>query len=213
MPEPLIVPLTILGSSAIAASVTIYALRSNLSKAREAALDRYREESFTNYLSYMSGLILDKNLTESTTGTPISLLAKARTLTTLRGLDPDRKGLLIRFLFQSQLIGRRGQPVVVDLAEADLSIANLGNAKLGGAHLYRADLSGADLSGADLSGAYLGMADLSKANLSGALLGEADLSDADLSKADLRGAFIADSQLATIGSLKEARLPNGRKHD
>ncbi len=208
LPEPLIVPLTILGSSAIAASVTIYALRSNLSKAREAALDRYREESFTNYLSYMSGLILDKNLTESTTGTPISLLAKARTLTTLRGLDPDRKGLLIRFLFQSQLIGRRGQPVVVDLAEADLSIANLGNAKLGGAHLYRADLSGADL-----SGAYLGMADLSKANLSGALLGEADLSDADLSKADLRGAFIADSQLATIGSLKEARLPNGRKHD
>jgi uncharacterized protein YjbI with pentapeptide repeats len=74
----------------------------------------------------------------------------------LEGLDPDRKWILLQFLYESNLIG-------VDKLFISLR----------GANLVEADLSGADLSGAILSGA-----DLIKANLSGAHLDGADLSSA-----------------------------------
>lgn len=168
---------------------------------RDIATDRLQEAALQAYYSRMSELLLEENLREAEEGTEVISIARSMTLATLRSLDSDRKGMLIKFLCETKLIDK--SRVVVNLEEADLSEANffiaklneadlkntnLMNAKLVGAGLSGADLSGADLGRADLSGADLSRSDLSGANLSGADLSRADLSRADLSRANLSGA-------------------------
>lgn len=86
-------------------------------------------------------------------------------MTALRELDSERKGQLIRFLQEANLI-RKGKQVI------DLISANLF-----GANLSRAYLSGADLSNANLIGANLSHANLSHADLKNALFCKATMLD------------------------------------
>src|SRR6266699_3359775 len=143
---------------------------------REIAADNQREVALQAYLDKMSELILEKKLRDSAEEDEIRKIARVRTLTVLRRLDPIRKASVIQFLHESGLINK------------DKRIINLRGADLRGAILSRADLSGADLSGDDLNGADLSGTDLSGANLSRANLSGADLSETDLIGADLSGA-------------------------
>jgi uncharacterized protein YjbI with pentapeptide repeats len=98
----------------------------------------------------------------------VRTLARARTLTVLPRLDSRRKGTVVRFLYEANLIKR--ERVILDLWEADLSGADLieatlRDADLAGANLHRADLYYANLMGADLREAYLNEAALNYANL------------------------------------------------
>jgi uncharacterized protein YjbI with pentapeptide repeats len=93
-----------------------------------------------------------------------------------------------------------------------LSGANLSGASLPGANLSDTPLHGANLSGADLRGADLSLANLIKANFSGASLNKASLWGADLSGANLSGAKITQAQLNEAESLKNAIMPDGKKH-
>jgi uncharacterized protein YjbI with pentapeptide repeats len=109
----------------------------------------------------MSNLLLVRNLRESAMDSEVRTLARARTLTALRRLDPSRKDELLQFLVKADLVQSvEGRPPLITLSSADLSDTGL---------------SEANLSSADLSQANLSDANLSKANLS-----DADLSDADL---------------------------------
>jgi uncharacterized protein YjbI with pentapeptide repeats len=166
--------------------------------------DNQRESALQSYLDRMSELLLKENLRKSEPDAEIWNIARVRTLTVLRALDPKRKGSVLRFLSESGLIN------IIDLSEADLTEAELCEVNLEGARLERAKLCKANLMGAnlmvanlrraDLSDAYLVDADLSKANLttaklkgarlSAAFLCEADLSYADLEYADLGGATL-----------------------
>ena len=71
----------------------------------------------------------------------------------LEGLDPDRKQILLLFLYESGLIDK--DKPVVSLVAANLSGANLSKADLHGAILLEANLSKAELWGADLRKASL----------------------------------------------------------
>jgi uncharacterized protein YjbI with pentapeptide repeats len=112
-------------------------------------------------------------------------LARSRTLAVLRRIDGDRKATVVRFLYESQLIGqqRSAKPPIekveriIDLRGADLRGADLHRAGLNGANLSRTNLSGADLTYALLTDADLSGADLRGANLKGAILTGADLSE------------------------------------
>jgi len=185
---------------------------------RQIALDRSHEDALQVYLDRMTELIAN-GLSVSEPNDPRRSIARARTLTVLRELDGDRKGLLLRFLSESDLIQR--QPTVA-LSGADLSRAVVSEASLSWANLSWADLSGANLSGADLfdanltgvnlNKANLSQANLSEADLSGANLCEADLSGANLAKADLSGAEVTADQLAQVKSLQGATMPGGAVH-
>jgi hypothetical protein len=137
---------------------------------REIAQDRVQEEALQRYLDRMQELILDKGLRRSEKDAEIRSVARARTLAVLRSLDGNRKGQVVRFLYEADLIGKEmiEQPeqmkieAIIDLREANLSHA--------------------DLSGATLIGVYLGGANLSDASLRGTILSRADL------RADLKGA-------------------------
>ena len=206
-------------------------VESDRAKVAAAEAERQaRQESLQTYLGDMGELILRDTspLPEASPDDAVSQLARAKTLTVLDGLSPGRKGIVIRFLREAQLIQRdEGQraPIITlfraDLSDADLSGANLSGAFLGQADLRDADLSGTDLSDADLSGANLSdpfqqadlaNADLSRANLANADLPYAYLRDADLSGADLRDANLEYANLRDA-DLRDADLSGADLHD
>jgi hypothetical protein len=144
----------------------------------EVESKRAQDAALQAYLDQMAELLIDYAM-GSRSGepdSPLSVVARARTLTVLPRLDGHRKRSVLQFLYESGLIVKA--PTVVDLAGADLRRAQL--------------------SGADLYGAYLGQADLGQADLS-----EADLSQADLSAADLYGAYMYCSRRSALRNLYE----------
>ena len=207
---------------------------------RELAEQRAQHEALQAYLDQMSTLLLEKDLRNSEEDSEVRTLARARTLTVLRRLDPNRKSELLRFLAEAKLVQRVDERAPVNiLDDADLSSANLavsrqifprvdrqpGSANLSGASMLHANLSEADLSEADLSNAWLAGINLSDANLRGANLSNAGLapaymSNANLSNANLRGAYNAVNPNRNINgelevqaaSLEGATMPDGSKH-
>ena len=178
---------------------------------RELADQRAQDEALQAYFDQMSLLLLQKDLANSEPGSAVRTLARARTLTVLRAMDGARKGLIMQFLAESDLISRDRS--VLDLTGADWHEAILNDADLSGTELSGLDfnpppydgpaqLFGTNLSDADLSHAILGAtdlhnakllrADLSYANLGEAYLRGADLSDADLSHAKLETTWLYD---------------------
>ncbi len=197
--ELLIVPAILAGGA--------YLLNKSVSQREQAATEqRTQETALQTYLDKMTELLLDEKLCESEVESKVRDVARARTLTVLRGLDGDRKGALIRFLYEADLIDKNNR--VIDLSGADLSGADLNGANLSEAKLSGADLSEAKLSGADLSEANPGVeamrginlikADLNGAKLSGANLRWADLSEANLSEADLNEADLVLAKLSEV---------------
>jgi uncharacterized protein YjbI with pentapeptide repeats len=204
---------------------------------RELEEQRAQDLALQAYLDQMSVLLLED------LGDPkLRTLARARTLTVLRRLDPNRKEEVMRFLSEADLVsGDRGEDPVIVLNGADLRDVNLSGADLHGADLQAADLHGADLSSALVSVSDLSNADLSNATLYDATVFESNLSYADLSYSDLRivdltfsdlsyadlshanmyGADLREASLSITneeleqqaGSVEGATMPDGSKHD
>ena len=171
----------------------------------QIAQDQQQATALQTYLDRMSDLLLVDNLRKSKSGDEVRQVARARTLTVLRSLDPARKGYLLQFLYEANLINKN--EVIVELSGADLSGADLKFANLSGADLSGADLKFANLSYADLTGAILHRAKLSFANLYGTILKKADLSLASFYKAEVTNKQLAETPLLT-GTI----LPDGSIH-
>ena len=159
---------------------------------RELQDDRAREETLSSYLDRIAELVLEKGLAKSEIDSPERAIALALTHAALRTLDGPRKGLLVRFLNDLQLI-RNGR-AVVPLTLADLTNSNLSSA----------DLRACDLSGANLRDAYLYNSDLRESNLENCVL-----TDADLHGCNFENCVLTNRQLAQCADLDEAILPNG----
>ncbi len=143
----------------------------------QIATARYQQEALAKYFDQMTQLLLEKKLRQP--GSEAQVIARARTLSTLGELDENRKGLLIEFLHEANLISQNKlNKTIVSLKDANLSGANLWYASLWSVNLSGANLSGANLSGANLSGASLRYANLRYANLS----------NADLNNTNFKGA-------------------------
>lgn len=195
---------------------------------RDLSADRIKENALVAYLDRMTELLLERELRDSKPDDEVRSVARAHTLTVLRGLDPFRKGLVVQFLYESALISRTNLVIdlkganlsnaflmITNLREVDLSGADLTGAILNAANLSQSNLRDANLSGADINNTILRQANLceanlSKAQLSGAELGGANLSEAQLGSAnlflaDLSGAILSGAQLGSA-NLSEAKL-------
>jgi Pentapeptide repeats (8 copies) len=173
-----------------------------------AMLDQQRQDTLSTYLDDMSQLVLEYNLPKSKPNDPVRAIAVARTLTAVRDLDGDRKGTLIRYLWEAGLIAAP-QPIV-NITNANLNGAVFSNADLTGVALLKLGLDNAQfinsqLVKADLSGSALFEAEMMGANLSGSDLTNTEPIGADLAGADLAGADLADSDL-TGANLTDATL-------
>jgi hypothetical protein len=71
---------------------------------RDIALDNQREAVLEVYLDKMSELLLFNRLRESAEGEEARKIARVRTLKVLGRLDAERKGSVLRLLYESGLI-------------------------------------------------------------------------------------------------------------
>jgi hypothetical protein len=159
----------------------------------EPTADSEREVALQAYLDRMAEFLVAQDLRTSASEDEIRKVARVRTLTTLRELDGFRKGMVIKFLYEADLIAKN-KPII-DLADTDLSGAELNRSNLRNVNLSGADMSKANLSEANLEDACLRGTNLSRANLSSASLKDADLSGASLMEASLRGADLSEANL------------------
>lgn len=163
--------------------------------------DQQQETVLQAYIDKMTELLLDKKLSliYSTSESQVWVVARTRTLTTLPQLNPVRKGILLKFLFEAKLILSslpKDEEPIISLRGADLSQADLRGIDLNGVNLSESNLSEAHLDGAHLNGADLTQANLREAILSGAYLQGAYLNGADLSRAKLCGARLSGAILS-----------------
>jgi uncharacterized protein YjbI with pentapeptide repeats len=180
------------------------------------AADQQHETLLANYIDSISDLLVHNNLIHAGANDPWKWIADARTEETLQRLDPARKAVLMRFLYNTKLISNDAR--IINLAEDDLHNAQLSSLDIRDTYLFGIDMSGADLRQANLSYTTLSYANVRGANLAGAdlhgsELNGADLSGANLSKANLKDALgISPDQLAKARSLAGAIMPDGSVH-
>jgi uncharacterized protein YjbI with pentapeptide repeats len=178
---------------------------------QQSADEQYREEALQSYYKDMRELMLEKKLRVSNSRDEVRSIARARTLSVLRQLDTQRKGLLTLFLKESNLItvdkegkltaNRNGKLLSqagiismsganlesTDLKDMDLRYVSFWYTRLKKAQLKEADLRYANLSKANLEEAHLEGANLEGAHLDGANLEGAHLDGADLDNVSMHG--------------------------
>src|SRR5829696_8932655 len=98
-------------------------------RADEAALQKYFEQ-------------VGKLLIEHPDNASLGTVARAQTLAVLEGLDPDRKRILLQFLYESNLI--EAESPAISLLGANLRKANLEGAYLEETNLEKANLVGVE---------------------------------------------------------------------
>ena len=107
--------------------------------------DQARQETLSKYLDQMSELLISKGLRKAKPDSEVFILAQARTTTALRGLDTQRRNLLVEFLRSSDLLAPKKRAGILE--NVYLADANVSHASLYGANLSHADLSEANLKG------------------------------------------------------------------
>lgn len=156
---------------------------------QQIAADQQEETTLTTYINDLGDFLITHNLRNSQPGDETRVVARAKTFVALKRLDGDRKGELIQFLYEAQLLGYASTDANSRAVLQTESIVDLYGVDASRANLSRAYLEGANLEGVDLEGAYL--------------------ERADLRKADLRYAKIEPAQLSRAYSLENTLLPDG----
>lgn len=163
------------------------------------------------YFDQLERLTFDQKLLDDKPNTGAIVIARGRTVASLRELDIKRKRQLLAFLQASELL-QSGDPKnepIISFRAANLSGMDLSNTDLNKTDLQRANLDSANLKEADLLGANLEWAVLTSANLKGALLFSANLEEANLTRANLEEAVLVDANLQGA-FLKNANLKGAR---
>lgn len=150
----------------------------------EIALNREREEALQSYLTVMTGLLLDRDLTDA----KVATIAQARTASVLPRLDGKRRAAVLRFLTGTDLI--TAKRAVIKLSGADLSGMPAEGMNLAGVDLMGANLSDSKLAHCTLRDSDLRMSDLSNVDLTNADLFNASFQTAILTGTIFSGALI-----------------------
>mgnify|MGYP001074193155 CR=1 FL=1 len=195
----------------VIAFATFWFTNQNNELNRSLAEETSRENILKNYYSDISTLILDEDLLHSENGSNVSIIARTKTLSTLRRLDGVRKGYVLAFLYEAGVIS--GEEPIISLVDADFRDTFLNFVDLEGVNLNGADFRRADLAGTNFEGAYLELTDFSYANIQclnlrgvhinythftqsllvGSLMEDTDFSKAYFSGADLSLCHLDDS--------------------
>lgn len=185
----------------------------NSDRARQEALNKYFDELATSLKSNLKGIgIVDvsklptdkqaeaskKNDEIRRNSEELQVIARAKTLTTLRDLDQSRVVQLLVFLKEANLIEQK-KPLIklsgANLSGIDLSNVNLSSVNLTGVNLSNANLSGARLCNTDLTAANLNNTNLNKSKLTGAIFNKSQLRNAKLHNSFVIGATFYKSKV------------------
>lgn len=216
--ELLIVPVA-LGAGAIWFDSEANLRAENMQRQREVVQrdiedQRAKDAVLSTYFDDLSNLLLERGLLESQRGSAVRDIARAKTLSALSQMDGNRKGFIVRFLYEVDLIkgsspvlylggAITGKPAVDEIvpSRGDLNGAVLHRLFMGELNLTRVHMVGADFRWAILNKANFIGTDLRNADFTGARLKEARLSGADLT-----GALLHDANLSGAAGLKQDQL-------
>ena len=81
--------------------------------------DQQRQTTFDTYIDRMSDLLIIQKLAKSKPNDEMRAIARARTFRALSNVDPNRKGSIISFLWEAQLIN--GPRPIISLNNANLA--------------------------------------------------------------------------------------------
>ena len=183
----------------VAAIFGLYLTRQTLLDTRKHEAARASEAALRACLEQLGDLLMDDKWSiadqDGDKDNTLRRLAKAEVLSVLGTLDGPRKRILVRFLYESDLLKK-------DTLKTDIT----------GFSLHGANLDEADLSHLKLNDSMLSEVRLRGANLSSAELKGTDLSEADLRGANLEGAKVTQQQLEQVKYLEGATMPDGSKH-
>jgi uncharacterized protein YjbI with pentapeptide repeats len=185
------------------------------------ASEDLQHETMHSYLEDMNDLIFNKQLLKSS-DPEIKSFANAITLNTARQLSSERKGQLLKFLYEAKLVGGcdleknaksdasscvspiislkgvrlndlTAEPPPMTLVGIDLDEVTLTGAQLPAITLIDAEMNSAKLDRTNLENSALTNAKMHRANLE-----RANLQSASLEKAVLTNAFLKDANLQNV---------------
>ena len=127
------------------------------------ALNKQRDQVFDSYIRELSHLLLISNYRLSRS--MLDSIVRPMTLTILRQIDPPRKSLLLKFLYESKMIRRAEGNFLLDLSDGDfngvrvekISMANLSvvGASFVNSSFFAMDLTEGDFERTDFTDASL----------------------------------------------------------
>jgi len=176
--------------------------------------ERKQNEILESFLETMTKLIMEHNLRSKPSQQTLAI-ARARINIAFNNINKLRKGQILQFLYESDLIdpkpilpllGANLQDAILDeivLGKSEIKGAFFNRASIQRANLKGANFIGCDFSQANFSNSLLNNANLSYTNLSESKLKHMDLTSvnfegSNLSGADLRGSKILKAQLDSI---------------
>jgi hypothetical protein len=195
---------------------------------QKIAEEKQKDELLKTYINDMKASLLDKDypLKNSKKNSESRSIARTITLTTLTQLNSEqdqekakegkynqRKGLIMRFLYESGLIKLDPKvDSIIFLNTADFTFANLENSILFPANLLGANLENANLKNSYLENVNLRQANLENANLKNSFLSRTNLTNANLRQANLENSILFEADLEhanlTNANLTNATLTN-----
>lgn len=184
--------------------------------------ERSKNETIDSFFTIMSELLMEHKLTNNPR-VEVKAMAKTRINIALNQLDGVRKGTLLQFLYESDLINHNPEIKLLGANFNDIILDHivLGSAEIRGAYFKKASIKDANLNGiilnssnlekANLSGSQVENADFGYTNLKKCKLKNMDLTmvdfeGANLTKANLKGSIIRQSQLDSIISKQGIQL-------
>lgn len=192
------------------------------SKAQKIEEERSRNETLNSFFNVITDLIKNHNLSNNPS-VQTRAMAKTRINMALSQLDGGRKGQVLQFLYESDLIdippkirilGANFNDSILDqivlggseIRGAFFKNASIKNSNLNGIILNSSNLENADFSGSQVENADFGYTILKKCKLKNMDLTSVNFEGADLTNADLKGSTIKQSQLNSIFIKKGIRL-------
>lgn len=168
-----------------------------------------QDTTLQGYLDKITDLLIKAPSNDPQTQELKSVMIHSRTMSALRSLNDLRKGFILTFLYDSNLIIRNKPEIVLKGAnfnDINLKEFNLTNADLSRITLQHANLSKADLSQSDLSNTDLKYANLSNAVLHGVILHSALLNNAILSNAEFHSCKITEEERKLLSPERQIQI-------
>ena len=180
----------------------------------ELAIDEQRNAHLTAYMHEISNLLLANNF--SLNKKMVGYIIRPKTFAILRQLDVTRKGYLLRFLEESELLSMSNTSFLdlngadfddiqiglpgdnIDMRHSSFSAASFKNASFAFTSLGYSDFSFCNLRGASFLFDNLDYIKFNNAKLQDADFGESNIYKADLSRANMTNTKISQKQVLLL---------------
>lgn len=197
------------------------------SKTERKEKENQQNEILDSYFRTISELINKWNLLDKTQNNESRIIARTRTIVAVENLEGERKGQILQFLFESNLIDdeklnilganfREVQASGIVLRNTTIKgvhfcDSNFKNTFLDGSSFISCNFSNTNFNGASMENTNLGYSDLSYCKLTNIDLTRVNFEGANLNYADLSNSKITQSQLNGIFKKDKIKLNNTEK--